>query len=111
MSKSIDLMKLGRRIKRLRTIYGLSQEELGKRVGRSKQLISALERGRVAPSFTLLNTLSSALLCSRAKFFEKQQQLSSESAVPEPQTFGIGPQVRLLRIAKTRIVLRRRKKL
>lgn len=49
---------LGENIRRLRQERGLRQEELGRRVGASKQSVSNWENGNIAPSIDLLLRLA-----------------------------------------------------
>ena len=46
-------MGLQNRLKELRAKHGLNQQELGSRVGASRQTISLIERGDYNPSVTL----------------------------------------------------------
>lgn len=48
---------------------GLSQEELARQVGTTRQTISALERGRSIPSVSLALALARALDCSVEELF------------------------------------------
>ena len=49
------------RIRNYRIAAGLSQEELGVRIGRTRSVVSAWERGRYLPSVTNLFLLARAL--------------------------------------------------
>lgn len=49
---------LGENIRRLRQERGLNQEELGRRVGASKQSVSNWENGNIVPSIDLLLRLA-----------------------------------------------------
>lgn len=49
---------LGPNVRRLRQARGMSQEELGRRVGASKQSISNWENGNIMPSIDLLLRLA-----------------------------------------------------
>lgn len=46
------------RIRELRLEFGMTQEELGKRIGQTKSNISKYERGTLQPSIETLNQLS-----------------------------------------------------
>ena len=46
-------MPLYNRLKEYRARLGINQQELGKRVGASRQTISLIERGDYSPSVTL----------------------------------------------------------
>lgn len=49
---------LGENIRRLRQERGLCQEELGRRIGASKQSVSNWENGNITPSIDLLLRLA-----------------------------------------------------
>ena len=51
-------MGLQNRLKELRAKHGLNQQELGIRVGASRQTISLIERGDYNPSITLALRIS-----------------------------------------------------
>ncbi len=51
-------MGLQNRLKELRAKHGLNQQELGSRVGVSRQTISLIERGDYNPSITLALRIS-----------------------------------------------------
>lgn len=51
-------MALQNRLKELRAKHGLNQQELGSRVGASRQTISLIERGDYNPSITLALRIS-----------------------------------------------------
>lgn len=51
-------MGLQNRLKELRAKHGLNQQELGSRVGASRQTISLIERGDYNPSITLVLRIS-----------------------------------------------------
>jgi putative transcriptional regulator len=56
-----DLIALGKRVKDLRTEKGLTQFELGARIGKNASSIGRLETGRVNPSFLYLKELANGL--------------------------------------------------
>ena len=56
-------MSTGENIRRLREGAGLTQAELGKRVGVSQSMIAQIERGRKEPSLALCRELVEALEC------------------------------------------------
>lgn len=51
-------MGLQNRLKELRAKHGLNQQQLGSRVGASRQTISLIERGDYNPSITLALRIS-----------------------------------------------------
>ena len=62
MSDNIKFFKeLGKRIAELRKEKGLSQEELGKKAKKSRQVISRFELGEVRPSISTLLAISKVL--------------------------------------------------
>ncbi|MBQ7914639.1 MAG: helix-turn-helix transcriptional regulator [Clostridia bacterium] len=62
---------MGEKIKNLREKAGLSQTELADKLGLSKSVISAYEKGIRNPSFKVLPQLAEALNVSQLYFFEK----------------------------------------
>jgi transcriptional regulator with XRE-family HTH domain len=60
---------VGRRIRSIRRRRGLTQKALAKRVGRSVNTLSALERGICKPGFDTLLLLASALGVPARDFF------------------------------------------
>ena len=55
------MTSIGERIKAARIIAGLSQDDLGEKMGISKMAISKYETGAVTPNSTVLIALSKAL--------------------------------------------------
>lgn len=53
--------KLGKRIKKLRTDLGLTQEELAQKIESSRLYINHIEQGRKSPSLEILEKISKAL--------------------------------------------------
>jgi len=53
--------QFGKRLKQLRVLKGLTQEELAEAVGVSTDFISLVERGKRAPSFENLERLAEGL--------------------------------------------------
>lgn len=54
MEKSIELVKLGNRIKELRTAKGLSQAKLGMKILKDQQSIHKLENAEFNPTYLYL---------------------------------------------------------
>ncbi|KAF1048099.1 helix-turn-helix domain-containing protein [Xylophilus sp.] len=52
---------LGRRIKELRTLLGITQEELAERSSMFRTYLSRIESGRANPTLTALHVLAAAL--------------------------------------------------
>lgn len=65
---------LGENIRRLRQERGLNQEELGRRVGASKQSVSNWENGNIAPSIDLLIRLADFFGVSTDYLLGRQNQ-------------------------------------
>lgn len=65
---------LGENIRRLRQERGLNQEELGHRVGASKQSVSNWENGNIAPSIDLLIRLADFFGVSTDYLLGRQNQ-------------------------------------
>jgi len=57
------------RIKEFRARYGLTQEDLAKRVGVRRETISFLERGKYNPSLKLAHDVANALKTSIDELF------------------------------------------
>lgn len=65
---------LGRRIKELRQLNGLTQQELADRTELTKGFISQLERGQVSPSVATLLDLIECLGISASDFFKQAEK-------------------------------------
>ncbi|MBO8140226.1 MAG: LexA family transcriptional regulator [Thermosipho sp. (in: Bacteria)] len=66
-------MNIGEKIKNLRSERGLSQEELAKRVGVSRESISHYENGRVIPPIDVLEAIAKELGVSITYFFTNEE--------------------------------------
>lgn len=64
-------LTMGNKIKNLREKAGMSQTELADKLGLSKSVISAYEKGIRKPSFKVLPLLAKALNVTELYFFEK----------------------------------------
>lgn len=51
---SIDMVNLGKKLRALRTAKGMTQEQLAKRLGLTKSVISAYENAARYPSYDIL---------------------------------------------------------
>ena len=67
-----DPLAVGRRIKELRTIRGLSLRALAEKSGLSTNAISQIERGGNSPTVSSLHSLANALAVPITSFFEQQ---------------------------------------
>lgn len=63
------MINLKNRIKELREQYGLTQKQLGEKVGVSRQAINAVETGKFDPSIWLAYDLSQFFNLSIEKLF------------------------------------------
>lgn len=67
-------MEIGEKIKNLRTILGLTQEELAERAELTKGFISQLERGLTSPTIGSLEDVLEALGTNLSDFFKEDVQ-------------------------------------
>lgn len=63
------MIDVGGHLKRVRTMYGLSQRELAKRAGVTNGTISLIEQNRVSPSISSLKKVLDGIPMSLAEFF------------------------------------------
>ncbi len=66
------LVKIGKKIKELRILYGLTQEELANRTELTKGYISQLENDLVEPSLSTLEDIVIALGTNLSEFFSSE---------------------------------------
>lgn len=67
-------MKIGKKIKQLRTMYNLTQEELANRLELTKGYISQLENDLTEPSVSTLEDIVLALGTNLSDFFKDEKQ-------------------------------------
>ena len=67
-------MNIGARIKNLRTLNGLTQEELADRCELTKGFISQLENNNNEPSISTLQDILTALVTNLHEFFKEEQE-------------------------------------
>ena len=67
-------MDIGEKIKNLRTILGLTQEELAERAELTKGFISQVERGLTSPSISSLEDVLEALGTNISDFFKEEKE-------------------------------------
>lgn len=72
--------RVASRIKTIRKLRGLTQEQLAQRTDRTVFAISQLERGRSLPSFETLERLSAALEVPVRDFFDEDSEAEGMSA-------------------------------
>lgn len=65
--------KILNEVKARRTKLGLTQEDLAKLVGVSRQSVISIERGRYVPSLTLALRLARAFACSTDELFSLEE--------------------------------------
>ena len=73
-------MSIGNRLKELRVLKGLTQEELADRAELSKGFISQVERDLTSPSIATLTDILQCLGTSLSEFFSEEPE--------EPIVFG-----------------------
>jgi putative transcriptional regulator len=61
MDKETLLLKLGERVREIRTQKGLTQTELANRIGKDHPSINKLENGKVNPSYYFLCEVAKGL--------------------------------------------------
>jgi len=67
-------MKIGKRIKEIRLLQGLTQEELADRCELSKGFISQIEHDNTSPSISTLVDILTALGTSLDQFFQREKR-------------------------------------
>lgn len=78
MKKSKD--HVGRKIKRLRAFRGISQEQLAARIGKTRSLISYIERTGKINKYTL-NEIASALESDSEEFELNETELKNSNLI------------------------------
>ncbi|NUP99924.1 MAG: helix-turn-helix transcriptional regulator [Armatimonadetes bacterium] len=74
---------LGRRIRELRHERNLTLEEVGRRTGFSKSLLSKIENAQVSPPIATLSKIAQALEVSIGYFFEEEARQDRAIFVPK----------------------------
>lgn len=99
-------MTFGDKLKLIREIEGWSQDDLAKKLGTSKQVISRYEKGQTTPKITVgihyaktLKVSADNLLDDEKELFEKQQpsktgELSNEDMQIMKLIFSLSPEER-----------------
>jgi ribosome-binding protein aMBF1 (putative translation factor) len=67
-------LELGEQIRHLREAKGISQAELGRRIGSTQPAIARLEAGRVSPTLETLDRVAAALEVELVVGFQDAQQ-------------------------------------
>ena len=73
-------VEVGKRLRSVRTAFGLSQRELAKRAGVTNGMISLIEQDRVSPSVGSLQKVLAAIPMTMAEFFTRDME-SQENVV------------------------------
>jgi transcriptional regulator with XRE-family HTH domain len=82
---SLELMPIGRRLKVLREIAGMSQQSLAVSAGLSVSLVSQIERrSRVDPRMSTITALARALGVSLDELVGKIDLASDREKMPKP---------------------------
>lgn len=71
-------MPLCNRLKEYRARLGINQQELGKRVGASRQTISLIERGDYSPSVTLALRIARECCVTVEDIFQYEEDEENE---------------------------------
>ena len=75
-------MDIGNRLKDLRVLKGLTQEELADRAELSKGFISQVERNLTSPSIATLMDILQCLGLTIGEFFNEEPEEQAESFFP-----------------------------
>ncbi len=67
-------MEVGKKLRAVRTAFGLSQRELAKRAGVTNGMVSLIEQDRVSPSVGSLQKILAAFPMTMAEFFTRDMQ-------------------------------------
>ncbi|MCF2489705.1 helix-turn-helix transcriptional regulator [Dyadobacter sp. CY347] len=70
MEKDVELKKLGLRIKELRKMKNITQEELAHAIDKDQQSIQRLETGKINPSFLYLQQIAKGLNVPLSEIFD-----------------------------------------
>ena len=82
----MDQIKTGRFIAVLRKSRGLTQEELGRKVGVSNKTVSRWENGNYLPDIETLRILSAEFSVSIEELLDGEQKIPSRQKSPDPFT-------------------------
>lgn len=83
-------MDVGKRLKEVREMYGLSQRELAKRVGLTNSTISMIERDAVSPSISSLKRILEGVSLSVTEFFTLEIPTESQVVFKKDTLVDIG---------------------
>ena len=82
-------MKINEIIKQKRTEKNISQRELGRRIGKTGQFISLIEKGTNKPSIDTLNDIAIALDCNLFDLTLDSNQLQHDAKIIESTNYII----------------------
>ena len=88
--------RVASRIKTIRKLRGLTQEQLAQRTDRTVFAISQLERGRSLPSFETLERLSTALDVPVREFFDDGSEAQGMTPRRHSLSTAIADRVRMM---------------
>lgn len=88
--------RVASRIKTIRKLRGLTQEQLAERIDRTVFAISQLERARSLPSFETLERLSAALDVPVKEFFDDGSEAEGMTSHRLTLTTAIADRVRMM---------------
>lgn len=73
MTETLDIVKLGKRVRNLRQNRGFSLQEISERASVSVSMLSAVERGQKVPSIQVLHQIAMALKVSVGRLIESEE--------------------------------------
>jgi HTH-type transcriptional repressor of puuD len=83
-------MEVGKRLKEVREMYGLSQRELAKRVGLTNSTISMIERDAVSPSISSLKKILEGVSLTVTEFFTLDIPTESQVVFKKNTLINVG---------------------
>jgi len=84
------IMDVGKRLKEVREMYGLSQRELAKRVGLTNSTISMIERDAVSPSISSLKKILEGVSLTVTEFFTLEIPTESQVVFKKDTLTNVG---------------------
>ena len=96
-----ELQLIGRRIKSLRMMRGVSQSDLATAIDMSQTNLSNVESGRTASTVQVLIKISRVLNCKLADFFaDIDNAQENEPKVEVPKSIELEDAVKILKLLK-----------
>lgn len=96
--ESPESIDVGRHLRAVRMMYGLSQRELAKRAGVTNGTISLIEQNRVSPSVSSLKKVLDGVPMSLAEFFTLDLQVNPQVFYTREELTDIGDRDVSLRV-------------